>query len=138
MKTVALLFLVIFTTFAFAQKAPADNLRYLAITQDACVNKKGYRLLLKEIVSDSRCPEGLTCVWAGEIQVVVSLFKDSKFVENQTLTISSKHVEENKEWFSKYLPSGKRNVKSIAVLPYPKEGTPVNRKEYYIKIGYKK
>ena len=131
-----MLFLSVFTTFAFSQKTTADKLHYYSITQDACIKKKGYRMLLKEIVSDSRCPEGVTCVWAGEIQMVVSLYRDRKFVEDQTLTVSSKHFEENMKWFSKYLPGGKRNVKSIAVLPYPKEGTPVNPKDYYIKIGY--
>ena len=136
MKTVTILFLSVFTTFAFAQKTTTDKLQYYSITQDACIKKKGYRMLLKEIVSDSRCPEGVTCVWAGEIQVVVSLYKDRKFVEIQTLTVSSKHFQENMKWFAKYLPSAKRNIKSVAVLPYPKEGTPVNPKDYYIKIGY--
>jgi hypothetical protein len=33
----------------------------------------------KEVVSDSRCPEGLNCIWAGEVTVVLGI-QDSKLV----------------------------------------------------------
>jgi hypothetical protein len=46
--------------------------------------EKGFTLVLKEVVSDSRCPEGLNCIWAGEVTVVLSVYKDSKLVEDIT------------------------------------------------------
>jgi hypothetical protein len=134
-KIFPLLFLFV-VSISLAQTAAKEKVRYVKITQTNCIKKKGYRLKLKEIVSDSRCPEGVNCVWAGEIKVVVSVYQDKKFAEDDTLTISAKHLQENKEWFSKYLPSNKSNIKSIVVLPYPKEGVPKNLKDYYLQIGY--
>jgi len=137
MKKILLLsVLFISVNLIFAQET--EQLRYLTITQKECVKKKGYRLLLKSVVSDSRCPEGVNCIWAGEIQAVVSVYQDKKLLENATLTFSSKTVEENKVWFSKYLPAKKRNIKSMEILPYPKDSIRIDPKSYFIKIGYSK
>ena len=103
-----------------------------------CPNQKGFQLVLKAIVSDSRCPEGVTCIWAGEVSAVVSVYKDSKLIEDTTLVFSMKNEEDNKKWFSKYLPEKQKNIKNIGVVPYPKEGSKINPKDYYLKIGYLK
>lgn len=101
-----------------------------------CLNKKGYTLVLKAIVNDSRCPEGVACIWAGEVSTVVAVYKDSKLLEEHTMVFSIKDQEGNKQWFSKYLPEKQKNVKSVSVFPYPKEGVEINPNEYRIKIGY--
>ncbi len=111
--------------------ANAQKTQYKTITQKECVKKKGYRLVMKKVVSDSRCPEGVTCVWAGEVSFVVSVYKDKKFVED--VTFSSANREQNLELFSKYL--GKK-VTSVGVLPYPKQGVSVDPRSYVLKIGY--
>lgn len=136
MKKSLLLFLILFNTLAFAQNTPKENIKYVKITQKKCLKKSGYQIVLKEVVSDSRCPEGVTCVWAGEASAIVSIYKDSKLVEDNTIVFSMKNAEENKQWFSKYLPEKQRKIKSISVFPYPKQGVTVNKKDYYIKIGY--
>lgn len=136
MKKSLLLFLILFNTLAFAQNTPKENIKYVKIAQKKCLKKSGYQIVLKEVVSDSRCPEGVTCVWAGEASAIVSIYKDSKLVEDNTIVFSMKNAEENKQWFSKYLPEKQRKIKSISVFPYPKQGVTVNKKDYYIKIGY--
>lgn len=129
MKKIIPLLLLAFVLLSSA--ATAQNIRYKTITQTSCVKKKGYRLLLKQVVSDSRCPEGVTCVWAGEARFVVSVYKDKKFVEEVTLSTTNR--EQNLETFSKYL--GKK-VTSVGVLPYPKEEVNIDPKTYVLKIGY--
>lgn len=138
MKKYLLLFLLMLGTITFAQNTKTENVQSLKITQKKCLKKKGFNLVLKELVSDSRCPEGVTCIWAGEASVVVSVYKDSKLVEDHTMVFSMKKEEENKQWFSKYLPEKQKNIKNFSVFPYPKEGVQVNPKNYYVKIGYVK
>ncbi|RKS15845.1 hypothetical protein [Flavobacterium sp. 120] len=138
MKNSLLLFLLMIGTITFAQNTKTENVQSLKITQKKCLKKKGFNLVLKELVSDSRCPEGVTCIWAGEASVVVSVYKDSKLVEDHTMVFSMKNEEENKQWFSKYLPEKQKNIKNFSVFPYPKEGVQVNPKNYYVKIGYVK
>jgi hypothetical protein len=136
MKKSLLLFLILFNTLTFAQNTPKENIKYAKISQKMCLKKSGYQIVLKEVVSDSRCPVGVTCVWAGEASAIVSVYKDSKLVEDNTMVFSMKNIEENKKWFSKYLPEKQRKIKSISVFPYPKQGVVVDKKDYYVKIGY--
>jgi predicted Zn-ribbon and HTH transcriptional regulator len=138
MKHLLLIFLVVFSTLSFAQKAEKENIKYLKITQKKCVKKKGYQMVLKEVVNDSRCPEGVNCIWAGEVQVVVSVYQNRKFIQDKTITLSTVYNQENIDWFSGYLPSSQKKIKSIGVVPYPKDGVTVNPEDYYIKIGYLK
>ncbi|MES2544517.1 MAG: hypothetical protein V4548_06510 [Bacteroidota bacterium] len=137
MKKVIITFFLVFSTIIFAQKQ-TEKIKFFDIQQNAKLKGNGYQLVLKEVVSDSRCPQGVTCIWAGEVQFVVSVYKDKKLVENETITLAPNQGPDYKEWFSKYLPKCKKNVKSIGILPYPKEGNPINTKEYFLRIGYVK
>ncbi|MFV5683829.1 hypothetical protein ACM55I_00105 [Flavobacterium sp. GB2R13] len=138
MKNSLLAFLLIFCISVFAQNTKKENIKYVKITQKICLKKTGYQLVLKAIISDSRCPEGVTCVWAGEASAVISVYKDSELVEDKTIIFSVKNEEKNKEWFAKYLPEKQREIKKSSVFPYPKQGVTVAKKDYYIKIGYLK
>ena len=138
MKKSFLLFLIVFSSLTFAQSPVKENVKYLKITQKKCANKKGYQLVLKQVVSDSRCPEGVTCVWAGEVSAIVSVYKNSKLIEDNTIVFSTKNEQENLIWFANYLSEKQKNIKSVSVFPYPKNGVKTNSKEYYLKIGYLK
>ena len=138
MKNLILLFLILFNTLAFAQNTPKENIKYVKITQKKCLKKSDYQIVFNELVSDSRCPEGVTCIWQGEASAVVSVYKNSKLIEDKTMVFSMKNMEENKKWFSKYLPEKQRKIKTIGVFPNPKQGVVVNKKDYYLKIGYSK
>lgn len=124
-KLVIVLFFLNFI-FVFAQKE-------VKITPKKCIPKKGYHLKLKNVFNDSRCPEGTTCIWAGEVSVTVEVYNDKKFVEEKTLTFNSKNREENNSWFGKYYS---KKIKSIGVNPYPKEGVVVKEKRKYITIAF--
>lgn len=138
MKKLLLLLLLLFSVVSCAQNPKTENVKYLKINQKMCLKKKGFTLVLKQVINDSRCPEGVTCIWAGEVSAVVSVYKNSKLIEDVTLVFSMKNKEENKNWFASYLPEKQKNIKSISVLPFPKEGSVINPKEYYIKITYLK
>jgi hypothetical protein len=138
MKKSLLIFVLVFCVSVFAQSTQKGNIKYVKISPKRCLKKTGYQMVLKEIISDSRCPEGVTCVWAGEATAVVSLYKDSKLMEDKTIVFSLKNEQENKQWFAVYLPEKQRKIKNISVFPYPKQGVTASKKDYYIKIGYSK
>jgi hypothetical protein len=125
-------------SLVLAQSPKAQKIKYLTIDQKVCANKKGIQLVLNEVINDSRCPEGVSCIWAGEVTAIVSVYKDSNVVEETTMVLSLKSAEDNKKWFASYLSSKQKNIKSIAVVPYPKKGVRINSKDYYIKIAYAK
>ena len=138
MKNSILAFIFIFSFSIFGQSTEKENIKEVKITATKCIKRKGYQIILKEVLSDSRCPEGVTCIWAGEVQIVVSLYQNKKFIEDKTITFSALHNEENADWFSSYLPPCQKKIKSIGVSPYPKEGKPIHPKDYSIKIRYLK
>ncbi len=138
MKKSLLFLFIMISSVALAQSPKSQKVKYTTIKQKVCPNQKGFQLVLKAIVSDSRCPEGVTCIWAGEVSAVVSVHKDSKLIEDTTLVFSMKNEEDNKKWFATYLSEKQKKIKSIRVLPYPKEGSKTNPEEYYLKIGYLK
>lgn len=138
MKKSLLLLLLMFSIVACAQNAKPENVRYFKITSKMCLKKKGFTLVLKEVTSDSRCPQGTTCIWAGEVSAIISVYKDSKLIEDVPMVFSMKDDRDNKQWFSTYLPEKQKNIKNIRVVPYPKEGSSIQPKAYYIKIGYLK
>jgi hypothetical protein len=134
MKNILLSVVLLFSFSLFAQND--RDISYLKITQKSCIKKKGNSVLLKMVVADSRCPEGVTCIWAGEVKVLVSVYKDREFIKEETLTVSGSKSQENIAWFAQYLPEGKRNIKGINVLPHPKKGVTINPKDYYIQLAY--
>ena len=138
MKKLVLFLFMIISSVVLAQSQKSQKVKYVTIKQKVCPNQKGFQLVLKAISNDSRCPEGVTCIWAGEVTAVVSVYKDSKLIEDSTLVFSMKNEEDNKKWLASYLSDKQKKIKSISVLPYPKEGSKINPGEYYLKIGYLK
>ena len=138
MQKSILFLLLIISSVVFAQSPISQKVKYTTIKQKVCPNHEGFQLVLKVVVSDSRCPEGVTCFWAGEVSAIVSVYKDLKWIEDTALVFSMKNEEDNKKWFSKYLPEKQKKIKSIGVVPYPKEGRKIDPEEYSLKIGYLK
>jgi hypothetical protein len=126
MKKLFTLCLLLMNSFLFAQSE-------IKITSKKCIPKLGYYLRLQSVIDDSRCPEGATCIWAGEVSVVLKVYKNKKFFEQKTLTFNAKNKEENFNWFAKYYS---KKIKSIAVVPYPKEGQIVKFKNQYLSIVF--
>ena len=136
MKKVFIVLLTVISSFAFAQKKATQE--YSKVKQNSCINGKGYQLVLKEVLADSRCPEGVTCVWAGEVSAVVSVYKDSEWVENKTLVFSGKNDNINMQWIVQYLNENQKTINSISIAPHPKAGKVIKPKDYYLQIGYLK
>lgn len=129
MKKILLLSILLYSFSLFSQKIEK-------ITPKKCISKKGYHLKLKNVFDDSRCPEGVTCVWAGEVSVTIEVYKDKQLIEEKKLILNTKNKEENIKWLVNYLPESSRKIKWITVLPYPKEGVVVKTKKQFISITY--
>ena len=92
-----------------------------------------YEMKISKIISDSRCPEGVTCIWAGEVQLELEIYKNQKLEKSETLSINYKMLEQNKQFFAEYISLDKK-VKNILVQPIKKEGQNIELKEYVLKV----
>ena len=124
MKKILTLFLLLFSISFYAQSE-------IKITQKKCIPKKGFHLRLKLVFDDSRCPVGVTCIWAGEVSATVEVYKDKELIEEKNLTFNASNKDENLKWFENYFP---KKIKEIIVMPYPKDGVKVNTKKQYLSI----
>jgi hypothetical protein len=123
---------------SLSMMAQTHNVSYFKITQKECLRRSGYTLVLKQVVSDSRCPQGLNCIWAGEAQVIVSVYNNKKLVEDVAITFSPKMVLENNKWFARYSKDKYKDIQNVALVPYPQKDVVLKPKDYYLKIGYHK
>jgi hypothetical protein len=98
--------------------------------------KTAKEIVLVKIINDSRCPENVQCIWAGEVQFEVAVYEDSKITEQTQLKLTPHNQEEVVNWFAKRLPKTNKTLKTVGVFPYPKDGTSVNLSDYVIKLGY--
>ena len=126
MKKLLLLSILFFSFSLFSQNSEK-------ITTKQCIPKKGLYLKLKSVFNDSRCPQGVDCIWAGEVSTIVEIYKDKKLVEEKTLTFNSKNREQNNKWFENYFP---KKIKMVSVMPIRKDGEQVNPKKYFINVVF--
>ena len=135
MKNTILAFILICSWSCVAQ---VENLKSYSVTQKECLNKSGYTLVLKQVTTDSRCPQGLNCIWMGEAQALVAVYNKKKLVEEILITFSPKNTLENNAFFAKYGKEKYKNIQNVLLVPYPKKDVKIKPKDYYIKIEYRK
>ena len=134
MKKIIYTILVIFSVVSCAQKTKISP-NSIAFSQKL-VKQKGTQLVLKKVTNDSRCPEGVQCIWAGECEIIVSVYQNNKFINEEKILLSQKLYKENIAWFSKFYPNKK--ITEINVLPYPKNEVVTNPKDYFVKLECEK
>jgi hypothetical protein len=92
-------------TFSFSQIAAS----FIAKITQKMFQEKGFTSF-KEVVSDSRCPEGLNCIWAGEVTVVLR-YTRFKISRDNTM-VFMKNQEERKQYgFVNIYLTTKKNLK---------------------------
>lgn len=119
--------------FAFHNYAQTKKVYYLNQKLDSKFSKE---IVLTKILEDSRCPEGVQCIWAGEIRFEVAAYQNKKLVEQLEFNYNNKTEEEIRNWFEKNLPKRNKQLKHVLILPRPKDGKQSKFSEYYIKLEY--
>lgn len=71
---------------------------------------------LVKVLSDSRCPKNVQCVWAGEAQLLVNIYKKGQKVQQEKLTIHPTAVQEN---VLQLVSSKLTKTTAINLWPYP-------------------
>lgn len=134
MKKLIFTLTIIFSLVSCAQKTKIET-SSISFAQKL-IKQKEIQLVLKKVTNDSRCPEGVQCIWAGECEIIVSVYKNNKFIKDQKILLSPKLYKENIAWFSKYYPAKK--ITEINVFPYPKNQVITNPKDYFVKLECEK
>ncbi len=102
----------------------------LAIGQSAIISGENLEIKFKEVVEDSRCPEGATCVWAGRVSVIVEITENGAPYQ-MVLTHPGLTDEDAGETYKEYRLTFK-------VEPYPELGKEIATNEYRLLLTVSK
>ncbi|MBL4662765.1 MAG: hypothetical protein JKY22_04230 [Flavobacteriaceae bacterium] len=127
MKKLSLILLLLVSTFTFAQTEIAVTPQItFKIGLETTVTSDGVAIQFHEVLEDSRCPENVQCVWAGQARVKVTV--STSEMPEKTLELIVGKKEKN------ILYVGNDFVlKAINLAPYP-IATNVQNKEYILFI----
>lgn len=126
---------VILTAFAgcagnaAAVKAAVGESFAIGIGQTAEIKGEDMTITFKEMIGDSRCPTGVTCIWAGVASASVTIvYKGTTY----SLALNQPgHTSPVKEAFFDY-------TLAFDISPYPTANQEIARKDYRITMTVSK
>jgi hypothetical protein len=86
----------------------------------------------KEVISDSRCPKGVTCVWAGEAKVLIQIFEKGKLLNEKQVVINSTTLDKIPLQFSP--GGGIYSITAFMLFPYPSTASKKNTMDYTLEM----
>ncbi len=102
----------------------------LQIGQTALLTGENMKISFQEVITDSRCPRNVTCVWAGQVSCLVRI-NDSGSTYDVVLTQSGLTDQHAKETYKQY-------KLSFNTTPYPEAGKQIAPNEYKLLLTVSK
>lgn len=104
-----------------ARDAALDQEFEVRVGQWVSIEGERLRVSFSRVAEDSRCPEGVTCVWAGNAKVVLKLSKGRR--RGSTLTLNT-GLDPKQAAFRGY------EVRLVKLDRYPKEKRRMRSRDY--------
>jgi hypothetical protein len=99
----------------------------LALRQSMPVRGTDFTLSFDDVVEDSRCPKGVTCIWEGDAAIKIRLTSPKAAPADYVLHTSSR--------FEQKAEHGGLKVTLMAVMPYPVADAPIRRQDYRVTLS---
>ena len=93
----------------------------IRIGQQVSIKTEGLKVSFTSVAEDSRCPEGVQCVWAGNGKIVLRLSKLKRRASTMRLNTT---IDPKQDDYRGY------EVKLVSLNPSPKQNAPIKRKDY--------
>ena len=98
----------------------------LGVGQTGFLELENIEIKFLKVTSDSRCPSDVTCIWAGEVEVLVNIWKDDQDLGN--LTLVGQNNDLAAATFDGY------SVRLVRVDPYPISTVTIKPSDYIITL----
>lgn len=95
------------------------------------INDK-YTFTIKDILSDSRCPKDVQCVWEGQVELVISIFENEIFLKEELIILNTKNFENNRSILERYTLNKK--IIGIQIFPEKIQNEEIDLKDYFLEI----
>ncbi len=119
---------------SYAQENDSIVKFYAEINAGDLFSFENKSIQFKKVISDSRCPKDVTCIWAGEAKVVIAVLENGKITEEKIVTLNGQSKIDLsflglKDVFS---------LKALDLIPYPVSTRKIKDSEYCLKIQLNK
>lgn len=133
MKIFLCLLFMVFSVSLSAQdqteKEPQVNVFNSALQQGDLLNFGNKAVRFKEVISDSRCPKNVTCVWPGEATVKVEVFENGNLLEEKIISVNESNISLN---FS--AENILYKITGITLSPYPTISSKNEKPDYVLQM----
>jgi hypothetical protein len=102
----------------------------LAVSQTAVIRGENLKIKFEEVLEDSRCPRGVTCIWEGRARCLVKLTNSN---DSQTMELIEHGLSDQ---YSKV--TYKNYQITFHVIPYPEAGKEISTGEYRLLLTVSK
>jgi len=97
----------------------------LPVGKTAVVNGNGPRLTFNQVREDSRCPVDVTCVWAGDAKIEVTVSQNGSRDDTKVLSITSPNNE---------VRSGDLQIRLLDLAPTPRQADASQPRAYVARL----
>ncbi len=104
-----------------------DSQIKLATNQNLTIESEGLSVKFLKVTEDSRCPSDVTCIWAGQVGILVNVSQNGKDLGDINLILGpNKELAEKK--VNGYI------IRLVEVVPYPISTKKIEPSDYTITI----
>lgn len=128
-----LVWIFLFPVLLFAQEGKSrSGTEVVQVVQDLGVGREfdlgKTSVSFIKVISDSRCPRKVTCIWPGEARVLLGIKMNGKYLEKE-LVISGGGAE---------IPLENELILQVIQLsPYPESGVKIAAEAYCLRLAAK-
>lgn len=137
MKNILFILVILFTTTGLAQDSTKVETPKIVskLMYGKTISIEDLEFKFVAIESDSRCPKGVQCIWAGEAVVLIDVLKNGEKIEQKRVVFSPTNSLINK--IGNVFSSETFSVSGLNIAPYPKYDDKINAEDYYIQLEIK-
>ncbi|NQY05280.1 MAG: hypothetical protein HRT68_03490 [Flavobacteriaceae bacterium] len=130
MKVLIGALILLVSTFSFSQeqeerKTP-EIISKIGLGETMTLTDEITQVTFLKVITDSRCPKGVTCVWAGEVEFEIEI-KSGNTSEVKRMKLTGGLTPLIKEMTN-------LNCYALTVSPYPENGVTVDPNAYVLEM----
>jgi hypothetical protein len=97
----------------------------LPLGRTAAVNGNGARITFKQVREDSRCPIDVTCVWAGDAKIELTISRDGSPDDVRVISLTAPNNE---------TASGDLRIRLVGLAPAPRQADAGTQRAYVAQL----
>jgi len=97
----------------------------LPVGKTAALNGNGARITFKQVKEDSRCPADVTCVWAGDARIELTISRNGSSDDTKVLSLSPANSEAR---------SGDIQIRFVGLTPVPRQADGNSPRAYVAQL----